>query len=95
MKEIIAKLQTLVDASDLIIFDGKHYKSHFEDPVLEYRDEHKKSPLYPHKTIWLSCKNNNSVGSLLICNEAQFNDESKAEYVKFLMSKLRCLTIVA
>jgi hypothetical protein len=88
MKELIEKLQTLVNESDLIVFNGKYNISYFEDPILEYKDEHKKSPLYPHKTIWLSCKNRNSVGSLLICNESHFSDELKINHVKSLLVKL-------
>ena len=88
MKELIEKLQTLVNESDLVVFNGKHNISYFENPVLMYEDEHKKSPLYPNKTIWLSSKTNPYIGSLLICNESHFSDESKINYVKSLLVKL-------
>lgn len=88
MKKIIEELQTLVDASDLIVFNGKHNTTYFENPVLMYKDEHKKSPLYPNKTIWLSSKTNPYIGSLLICNESHFNDEAKTAYVKSLLDKM-------
>lgn len=89
MKELIQKLQLLVNDSDLIIFTGKFNTSYFENPVLKYIDEHKKSPMYPNKTIFLTSKTNPYIGSLLICNESQFNNESKTAYVKSLLDKMR------
>lgn len=88
MKELIQKLQSLVNESDLIIFSGKYNTSYFENPVLEYKDEHEKSPLYPNKTIWLSSKTNPHIVALLICNESQFNDEAKTAYVKSILDRL-------
>ena len=88
MKELIQKLQSLVNESDLIIFSGKCNTSYFENPVLEYIDEHEKSPFFPHKTIWLTSETNPHIGSLLICNESQFNDEAKTAYVNSLLHKM-------